>query len=62
MAGVVPSVLGSRVFAFLLFIILVWIAVDLGKVVNGVAGGKLPAHVRTLIDPNQASADEQTKL
>ena len=62
MAGLVPSVLGSRVFAFLLFIMLVWIAVDLGKVINGVAGGKLPGHVRTLIDPNGAPANEQTKL
>ena len=60
MAGVMPSILGSRVFAFLLFIALVWIAVDLSKIVPGLV--KMPGHVATLIDPNRQNADDQTKI
>lgn len=64
MAGVVPSVLGSRTFAFVLFIVLVWVAVDLGLVIAGVVPG-IPAQVRTLIAPAgwaTAAQAEQTKL
>lgn len=64
MAGVIPSVLGSRTFAFVLFIVLVWVAVDLGLVLAGVVPG-LPAPLRTLMAPGGAAASaeaEQTKL
>ena len=64
MAGVVPSVLGSRTFAFVLFIVLVWVAVDLGLVIAGVVPG-IPAQLRTLIAPAGAATSaqaEQTKL
>lgn len=61
MAGVVPSVLSSRLFSFLLFIVLVWVAVDLGRLLVGVAPG-LPGSVKTLIAPSAADADEQAKL
>lgn len=64
MAGVVPSVLSSRTFAFVLFIVLVWVAVDLGLVIAGVVPG-IPAQVRTLIAPAggaTAAQAEQTKL
>lgn len=64
MAGVVPSVLGSRTFAFVLFIVLVWVAVDLGLVLAGVVPG-LPSPVRTLMAPGGAAVaaqSEQTKL
>ena len=65
MAGVVPSVLGSRTFAFILFILLVWVAVDLGLVLAGVAPSWVPSPVRTLMAPSGAAAatqDAQTKL
>lgn len=64
MAGVVPSVLGSRTFAFVLFIVLVWVAVDLGLVLAGVVPG-IPGPVRTLMAPGGAAVaaqSEQTKL
>ena len=64
MAGVIPSVLGSRTFAFVLFIVLVWVAVDLGLVLAGVVPG-MPAPLRTLIAPGGAAVaaqNEQTKL
>ncbi len=60
MAGVVPTVLGSRTFAFILFIVLVWVAVDLGLVVAGVVPGT-PAPLRTLIAPAGAAATEQSE-
>lgn len=60
MAGVIPSVLGSRTFAFILFVVLVWVAVDLGRLINGVTPG-IPAPVRTLIDPNGAAAQAQSE-
>lgn len=64
MAGVVPSVLGSRTFAFVLFILLVWVAVDLGLVLAGVVPG-IPGPLRTLMAPSGAAAatqEAQTKL
>ena len=64
MAGVVPTVLGSRTFAFVLFIILVWVAVDLGLVVAGVVPG-IPGPLRTLMAPSgaaNAAQEAQTKL
>ncbi len=60
MAGVFPTMARSRVAAFLLFIVLVWIAVDLGKLLAGLA--PLPEHVRTLMDPNSGDQNAQTKL
>jgi len=61
MAGIVPTVTSSKVFAFVLFVVLVWIAVDLGLVISGVTPG-LPGSIRTLIAPSAAQADAQTKL
>lgn len=61
MAGVFPTIGSSRLFAFLLFVVLVWVSVDIGKL----AAGLLPVHhsVKTLMDPNNNDqADKQAKL
>lgn len=62
MAGVFPTLASSRLAAFLLFIILVWIAVDLGYVIVGISGDKLPGHVQTIIAPGAGASSEQAKI
>lgn len=58
--GVFPAVASSRVFAFLLFIVLVWIAVDVGKILPVLVPG-IPAPAKAIIDPN-GGAGEQARL
>ena len=61
MAGLIPTVTQSKLFAFLFFVIVVWIAVDLGYVLVGVAP-QLPAQLKTLMAPGSAAADSTTSL